>query len=67
MTTIEVKGSCFDVCKCIDVAEDPPRSFLFVVKSRIEEELVKLLVVLLVEGIDFTLFIRPEIGKNSIS
>ena len=63
MTTIEVKGSCFDVGKCIDVvvSPPPPPELLFVVKSRIEV-LGKLLVVLFVEDIDFTLLIRPEIG-----
>ena len=62
MTTIEVKGSCFDVDKCIDVVvSPPPPELLFVVKSRIEV-LGKLLVVLFVEDIDFTLLIRPEIA-----
>ena len=63
ITTIEVNGSCLDVDKCIDVAVEapPPAELLFVVvKSRIEEELGKLLTVLCVEDIDFTLLIRPE-------
>ena len=63
ITTIEVNGSCLDVDKCIDVAVEapPPAELLFVVvKSRIEEELGKLLIVLCVEDIDFTLVIRPE-------
>ena len=63
ITTIEVNGSCLDVDKCIDVAVEapPPAELLFVVvKSRIEDELGKLLTVLCVEDIDFTLLIRPE-------
>ena len=68
ITTIEVNGSCLDVDKCIDVAVEapPPAELLFVVvKSRIEEELGKLLTVLCVEDIDFTLLIRP--GKITMN
>ena len=63
MTTIEVKGSCFDVAKCIDVLLVPPIVPLVVVKSLIDEEVV-MLVVLFVEDIDFTLLTRPEIRKR---
>ena len=58
ITTIEVSGSCLDVTKCI-VEVDVPPADLVVVKSLIDADVV-ILVLLLVEDIDFILLIRPE-------
>ena len=58
ITTIEVRGSCLDVVKCIDdvLFVPPPPPLVPPV----------VLIALFVEDIDFTLLVRPKMKKTEI-